>query len=123
MNQVAEREIDRSQMKVSDEVAIQITGMNKWYGAFHVLKDIDLTVQRGERIVVCGPSGSGKSTLIRCMNGLEAHQSGTLDILGLRVGDDTKVLASVLEADVEREELLAEEQKLMNETGGGGGDG
>ncbi|MEM7524581.1 MAG: ATP-binding cassette domain-containing protein, partial [Pseudomonadota bacterium] len=58
--------VDRSQMQVSDEVAIEINGMNKWYGDFHVLRDINLTVNRGERIVICGPSGSGKSTLIRC---------------------------------------------------------
>ncbi|HET7408679.1 MAG TPA: ATP-binding cassette domain-containing protein, partial [Paracoccaceae bacterium] len=64
---------DRSRMKVTDEVAIQISGMNKWYGDFHVLRDIDLTVYRGERIVICGPSGSGKSTLIRCINRLEEH--------------------------------------------------
>ena len=55
----------QAQMKVSDQVAISIEGMNKWYGAFHVLRDIDLTVYQGERIVIAGPSGSGKSTLIR----------------------------------------------------------
>ncbi|NNF77196.1 MAG: amino acid ABC transporter ATP-binding protein, partial [Rhizobiales bacterium] len=60
-----------SKMKVSEELAIQITGMNKWYGDFHVLRDINLTVYEGERIVVCGPSGSGKSTLSRCINRLE----------------------------------------------------
>ncbi|MBT6428070.1 MAG: amino acid ABC transporter ATP-binding protein, partial [Rhodospirillaceae bacterium] len=64
-------EVDQSKMKISDEIAIQITDMNKWYGSFHVLKDINLTVNQGERIVVCGPSGSGKSTLIRCINRLE----------------------------------------------------
>ena len=53
-----------TQMTVSDEVAIEITAMNKWYGEFHVLRDINLTVQRGERIVICGPSGSGKSTSV-----------------------------------------------------------
>ncbi|MGH1482361.1 MAG: ATP-binding cassette domain-containing protein, partial [Geminicoccales bacterium] len=53
--------------ELSNEVAIAIQGMNKWYGSFHVLRDIDLTVYRGERIVICGPSGSGKSTLIRCI--------------------------------------------------------
>jgi len=63
-------------MQVSDEVAIQISQMNKWYGTFHVLRDINLTVNRGERIVICGPSGSGKSTLIRCINRLEEHQAG-----------------------------------------------
>ena len=61
---------DNAQMKVSDEVAISIEAMNKWYGTFHVLRDIDLTVYRGERIVICGPSGSVKSTLIRCINAL-----------------------------------------------------
>ena len=60
---------------ISDQVAIEIQNMNKWYGTFHVLRDIDLTVYQGERIVVCGPSGSGKSTLIRCINALEEHQA------------------------------------------------
>ena len=55
---------EHAQMKVSDEVAIAIHKMNKWYGTFHVLRDIDLEVKRGERIVICGPSGSGKSTLV-----------------------------------------------------------
>ncbi len=59
------REIDRSHMQVSDEVAIQISSMNKWYGAFHVLRDINMTVNRGERIVICGPSGSGPGTPTR----------------------------------------------------------
>ncbi|MCB1346706.1 MAG: amino acid ABC transporter ATP-binding protein, partial [Rhodobacteraceae bacterium] len=68
MEAIADRAIDRSQMQVSDEIAIQISQMNKWYGQFHVLRDIDLTVNRGERIVIAGPSGSGKSTLIRCIN-------------------------------------------------------
>ncbi len=90
MSQAEEREIDRSQMKVSDEVAIQITAMNKWYGAFHVLRDINLTVQRGERIVVCGPSGSGKSTLIRCINALEEHQEGHIMVDGTELSSDLK---------------------------------
>jgi ABC-type polar amino acid transport system ATPase subunit len=58
---------------------IEFSKVNKWYGEFHVLRDIDLSVAKGERIVVCGPSGSGKSTLIRCVNRLEVHQAGTLD--------------------------------------------
>ena len=66
------RQLDVSSL--SDEPVIQIKGMNKWFGQFHVLRDIDLTVYRGERIVICGPSGSGKSTLIRCINRLEEHQ-------------------------------------------------
>ena len=59
------------EQEVSDEVVIQIKQMHKWYGTFHVLKNINLEVTRGERIVVCGPSGSGKSTMIRCINRLE----------------------------------------------------
>ena len=77
-----DRDIDRSHMTVSDEVAIQIDQMNKWFGTFHVLRDINLTVYRGERIVICGPSGSGKSTLIRCINRLEEHQAGTIMVDG-----------------------------------------
>ena len=72
----------QAQMKVSDQVAISIEGMNKWYGAFHVLRDIDLTVYQGERIVIAGPSGSGKSTLIRCINALEEHQKGRIEVDG-----------------------------------------
>jgi general L-amino acid transport system ATP-binding protein len=87
---MTDREIDRSHMQVSDEVAIQITGMNKWYGTFHVLRDINLTVNRGERIVICGPSGSGKSTLIRCINRLEEHQQGTILVDGTELSSDLK---------------------------------
>ncbi len=82
--------IDRSQMQVSDEVAIRIAAMNKWFGNFHVLRDIDLTVHKGERIVICGPSGSGKSTLIRCINALEEHQEGTITVDGTRLSSDLK---------------------------------
>ena len=79
-----------TQMQVSDEVAIEITKMNKWYGAFHVLRDIDLTVYRGERIVIAGPSGSGKSTLIRCINALEEHQKGRIVVDGTVLSSDLK---------------------------------
>jgi general L-amino acid transport system ATP-binding protein len=85
-----DREVDRSQMRISDEVAIQISSMNKWFGTFHVLRDIDLTVYRGERIVIAGPSGSGKSTLIRCINRLEEHQSGTIIVDGTELSSDLK---------------------------------
>ena len=85
-----EREIDRSKMQVSDEVAIEITNMNKWYGAFHVLRDINLTVNQGERIVIAGPSGSGKSTLIRCLNALEEHQQGKIVVDGTELSNDLK---------------------------------
>ncbi|NBX06279.1 MAG: amino acid ABC transporter ATP-binding protein, partial [Betaproteobacteria bacterium] len=70
--------------------------VNKWYGnSFHVLRDIDLHIQTGERIVVCGPSGSGKSTLIRCINRLEEHQQGVLRVDGVEIGDDIKVIDDV----------------------------
>ena len=81
---------ERVKLTVSDEVAIGIQGMNKWFGSFHVLRDIDLTVNRGERIVVCGPSGSGKSTLIRCVNALEEHQSGQIIVDGTELTSDIK---------------------------------
>ena len=80
----------RKSMEISDEVAIQITAMNKWFGSFHVLRDINLTVYRGERIVICGPSGSGKSTLIRCINRLEEHQAGTIMVEGTELSSDLK---------------------------------
>ena len=89
------REINRSQMQVSEEIAIEIVKMNKWYGAFHVLRDIDLTVNRGERIVIAGPSGSGKSTLIRCINRLEEHQSGKIVVDGIELTSDLKNIDKV----------------------------
>jgi len=84
------QEVARRNMRVSDEIAIQIAAMNKWYGEFHVLRDINLTVNRGERIVVCGPSGSGKSTLIRCINRLEEHQQGKIVVDGIELTSDLK---------------------------------
>ena len=76
---------EKLKLEVSDEIAIKIQSMNKWFGSFHVLRDIDLTVNRGERIVVCGPSGSGKSTLIRCVNRLvePTSDSATLNDINL----------------------------------------
>ncbi|MGB3917245.1 amino acid ABC transporter ATP-binding protein [Thiothrix litoralis] len=74
---------------------IEFAKVNKWYGHFHVLRDIDLQVRRGERIVICGPSGSGKSTLIRCINRLESHQKGKLTVDSLELSDDVKVLHEV----------------------------
>ena len=81
---------EAAQMKVSDEIAITIDAMNKWYGTFHVLRDINLTVNQGERIVICGPSGSGKSTLIRCINALEEHQKGSITVDGTLLSSDLK---------------------------------
>ncbi|MDP6689556.1 MAG: amino acid ABC transporter ATP-binding protein [Alphaproteobacteria bacterium] len=88
-------DVDQSRMKISDEIAIQITGMHKWYGSFHVLKDINLTVNQGERIVVCGPSGSGKSTLIRCINRLEEHQQGQILVDNVELTNDLKNIDTV----------------------------
>ena len=81
---------EQAQLQVSDHVAVQIENMNKWFGAFHVLRDIDLTVYEGERIVIAGPSGSGKSTLIRCINALEEHQKGKITVDGTVLSSDIK---------------------------------
>ena len=82
-------------LNVSDEVAIQISGMDKWYGDFHVLRDISLTVYKGERIVICGPSGSGKSTLIRCINRLEEHQKGDIIVDKILLTNDVKKIDEI----------------------------
>jgi len=74
---------------------IQLNGVNKWFGDFQVLKDINLEVLRGEKIVICGPSGSGKSTLIRCINYLEPHQSGRIVVDGVEVTDNLKQIEAV----------------------------
>ena len=74
---------------------ISITGMNKWFGDFHVLRDIDLEVERQERIVICGPSGSGKSTLIRCINRLEEHQKGRIIVQGTELTKNVKDVAKI----------------------------
>ena len=87
--------MSEAQMKVSDEIAVSIENMNKWYGTFHVLRDINLDVQRGERIVICGPSGSGKSTLIRCINALEEHQQGSITVDGTLLSSDVKNIDKV----------------------------
>ena len=77
------------------EPIIRIQSLNKWYGQYHVLKDIDLEVAKGERIVICGPSGSGKSTLIRCINRLESHQEGSIVVDGIELTEDTKHINDV----------------------------
>ena len=74
---------------------ITIENMHKWYGDFHVLKDINLTVKKGERIVICGPSGSGKSTLIRCINRLEEHQRGKIIVDGIELNKDLKNIEKI----------------------------
>ena len=79
----------------SSKVMVEINGMHKWFGTFHVLKDINLRVTAGERIVICGPSGSGKSTLIRCINRLEVHQQGTIQVDGTELTRDVKNIEQI----------------------------
>ncbi len=74
---------------------IRFDQVNKWFGDFHVLRDINLDIARGERVVICGPSGSGKSTLIRCINRLEEHQEGKLEVAGIELRDDVKAIEQV----------------------------
>ncbi|GJL82208.1 MAG: arginine ABC transporter ATP-binding protein [marine bacterium B5-7] len=93
------QKIDSIKLEISDEVVIRIQDMNKWYGAFHVLKNINLEVNRGERIVVCGPSGSGKSTMIRCINRLEEHQEGHIYV------DDIELTGNLKHIDAIRREV------------------
>jgi len=75
---------------IATQPIIQLAGVNKWFGKFHVLKDVDLEIARGERIVVCGPSGSGKSTLIRCINRLEEHQEGRIIVDGIELTEELR---------------------------------
>ncbi|MBW8617725.1 MAG: amino acid ABC transporter ATP-binding protein [Hyphomicrobiales bacterium] len=91
----AEASLNLKPGKLTHENAIEIKGMNKWFGAFHVLRDIDLTIKRGERVVVCGPSGSGKSTLIRCINRLEEHQKGSIIVDGTELTADVKKIDEI----------------------------
>jgi general L-amino acid transport system ATP-binding protein len=80
---------------LSEQIMIQMEGVHKWYGAFHVLKDLNLIVRKGERIVVCGPSGSGKSTTIRCINRLEEYQRGRVVVDGQELGNDVKQIERI----------------------------
>jgi len=80
---------------LSEQSMIQMEGIHKWYGAFHVLKDINLTIQKSERIVICGPSGSGKSTAIRCINRLEEYQRGRIVVDGQELSNDVKQIERI----------------------------
>jgi general L-amino acid transport system ATP-binding protein len=80
---------------LTNDIAVDINGMNKWYGEFHVLRDINMRVKRGERIVICGPSGSGKSTMIRCINRLEEHQKGQIVVDGVELTNDLKKIDEI----------------------------
>jgi len=82
-------------MSSSPQPIIQMEGVSKWFGKYQALRDIDLAVQRGERIVVCGPSGSGKSTLIRCINRLEEHQQGRIVVGGIELTGDLKDIEAI----------------------------
>ena len=80
---------------IDQSTLIEISGLNKWYGQFHVLRDINLNVSKGEKIVICGQSGSGKSTLIRCINCLEEHQEGSIVVDGTRLTNDLKNIETI----------------------------
>ncbi|WP_155485807.1 amino acid ABC transporter ATP-binding protein, partial [Vibrio campbellii] len=82
-------------MTQQQDYMIQLKDMNKWYGEFHVLKNINLEVKKGEKIVICGPSGSGKSTMIRCINRLEEHQAGSIYVSGTELTEDLKNIEAV----------------------------
>src|SRR5262249_654419 len=79
----------------SHELAVEIEGVNKWFGMFHVLRDVSLTVTRGGRIVICGPSGGGKSTLLRCINRIESWQQGRIIVDGIELTEDLKAIDEV----------------------------
>ncbi len=80
---------------MADDTMIRLEKVNKWFGDFQALRDIDMTVDQGERVVICGPSGSGKSTLIRCILRLEEHESGRIVVDGIEMDDDTKHIAEI----------------------------
>ncbi|MBM3591184.1 MAG: amino acid ABC transporter ATP-binding protein [Alphaproteobacteria bacterium] len=84
-----------SAAKADAPPAIELAGVNKWFGALHVLRDVNLAVAPGERVVVCGPSGSGKSTMIRCINRLEMHQEGRIAVEGIELSDDVRALDAI----------------------------
>ena len=92
---ISEESFTPIESSMGEEEIIQIVAMHKWYGEFHVLKDINLAVKARERIVVCGPSGSGKSTLIRCLNRLEEHQQGTVIVNGIELTGDLKKIEEI----------------------------
>ena len=87
--------IERPRTETTNQPAILLDKVNKWYGAMHVLRDVNLSVGQKERVVVCGPSGSGKSTMIRCINRLESHQEGRILVDGTELTDDTRALDTI----------------------------
>ena len=87
--------MSEAQSNSTNDLCIEIRNMNKWYGDFHVLKNINLEVSRGEKIVICGPSGSGKSTMIRCINRLEEHQQGQITVDDIELTNDLKGIDAI----------------------------
>ncbi len=87
--------VERPRTETTSQPAILLDKVNKWYGAMHVLRDVNLSVGQKERVVVCGPSGSGKSTMIRCINRLESHQEGRIVVDGTELTDDTRALDTI----------------------------
>ena len=92
---MTERNMALAQLAQGEEAIIQFNDVNKWYGDFHVLKNINFSVKKGERIVVCGPSGSGKSTMTRCINSLEEHQKGDIIVDGIHMNDNLKNIEAI----------------------------
>ena len=90
-----EEKLENNQMQTPEEPIIEIIDMHKWFGEFHVLRGIDLTIRQKERIVICGPSGSGKSTLIRCINRLEEHQQGQIIVDGIELTNNLKNIEKI----------------------------
>jgi general L-amino acid transport system ATP-binding protein len=86
---------ESAQRQAAGRPMIELRNVNKWYGDFHVLKDINIGVRKGERVVVCGPSGSGKSTMIRCINRLEEHQKGNIFVDGIELTGDVKHVEAI----------------------------
>ncbi len=96
---VAKGDVARQPNQLSDEIAVKISGLHKWFAGFHALQGISLSVRKGETVVVCGPSGSGKSTLIRCINRLEVHDKGRITVGGTLLSNDIRAIERV-RADV-----------------------
>lgn len=92
---MTDRNMALAQLEPGEKTIIEFNDVNKWYGDFHVLKNIDFSVKKGERIVVCGPSGSGKSTMTRCINRLEEHQKGDISVDGIIMNDNLKNIEAI----------------------------
>ena len=95
MTQATTGTVVRADAPPGGERIIEIEGLNKWFGDFHVLRDIYMSVNKGEVVVIIGPSGSGKSTLIRCINRLEEHQEGRIVVDGIELTDDVRAIDKV----------------------------